>query len=186
MAGTHVSRIYAVEDAKIAALTADPTGGSATYGSLIDVPGIKSLGLSFDITNVSLRGDNRELDSDSTLQAVTISFEHAKLSLDALAVMIGGAVTDTGTLTEEVATFDREAADSFSYFKIEAKTPTNGTDNVGGDVHLVIHKCKITDYSLGLAEEDYQTFTGTARGVYRASDDKLFSVIFNETASAIA
>lgn len=186
MAATHVSKIYAVEDAKIAAVTADTDGGSTTYGSLIDVPGIKSIGLDFEINAVSLRGDNRELDSDATLQAVTISFEHAKLSLDALAVMLGGTNTDSGSGAAEIATYRRVATDAFSYFKFEAKTPTSGTDNVGGDVHLVLYKCKLTDYSLGMAEEDYQTFSGTARGVFRTSDARLFDVVFNETAAAIA
>lgn len=180
------TKIYAVEDAKIAELTADPDGGSATYGSIIDIPGIKSVGLDFDITNVSLRGDNRELDSDSTLVAVNISFEHAKLNLDALALMIGGTVTDAGVTPNQTATYSRVGTDSFSYFKFEAKTPTNGVDQSGGDLHLVIYKCKVTDYSLGMAEEDYQTFSGTARGVFRASDEALWDLVVNETSAAIA
>lgn len=179
---THVHKTYAVTDAKIAKLTADPTGGTATYATAIDLPGIKSVGLGFEINNVSLRGDNRELDSDSTLVAVTVTFSHAKMSYDALPVLIGGTVTDTGTTPNQVARFRRLGADVFSYFKFEAATPTGGGDVATGDQHLIVYKAKITDYGLGLAEEDYQTFSGTARGVVRASDDFLFDLLANETA----
>ena len=186
MALSHVTKLYAVEDAKISPLTADPSGGTATYGAAIDVPGIKSIGLGPDITSVQLRGDNRELDSDSTLQAMEVTFEHAKLSLDALEVLMGGTTTDAAVTPDQTATFSRVATDAFSYFKLEAKTPTNGGDDVGGDVHIVLYKCKVTDISFGFAEEDYQTVSVTARAVYRAADEKLFDIVQNESAVAIA
>ena len=186
MASTHVSKVYSVEDAKIAAMTADPSGGTTTYGSLIDVPGIKNVGIGFEINTVSLLGDNTELESDSTLRAVTLTFDHAKVSLDALAVFLGGTNTDSGTGSAEIATYRRLSTDTMSYFKFEAKTPTSGTDNIGGDVHLLVYKCKITDYSLGMPEQDNATISASARGVARASDLRLWDLVFNETAAAIA
>jgi hypothetical protein len=186
VAGTHVSKLYSVEDGKIAALTADPSGGSATYGSLIDVPGIKTVGIKPEISNVSLTGDNVELESDSALKAIVMTVANAKMSLDALGVMLGGTTTDSGTGAAEIARYRRIGTDAFSYFKFEAKTPTNGTDNIGGDVHLVVYKAKLTDIDFGFAEQDYAIVSWTARGVFRTADAFLFDLVFNETAAAIA
>lgn len=183
---SHVSKLFAVDDAKIGKLLTDPAAGSATYDTLIDVPGIKNVGLVFDLNSVELRGDNGRMDSDSTLVGITLSFEHAKISLDALAVFLGGTAADTGTTPNMVGTFTRTSAQALSYFKFEARTPVNGVDTTGGDAHLVIHKAKITSYSLGLAEENYQTFSAEAQGVFRIADSKLFDIVLNETAAAIA
>ena len=184
---SHFSKFYAVSDAKIAALTADPSGGTATYGALIDVPGIKSVTVSGDINTVELRGDNTLLDSNSTLTNLTVSFEYAKLNLDALAAMVGGTVTDGGATTLETATFRRLGTDSFSYFKFEAKTPTAGVDEVAGDGHVLLYKCMLSSFpDLGMAEEDYQTFSAEAVAVPRLSDSRWLDVVLNETATAIA
>lgn len=187
MAISHTSKAYAVEDAKIAAVTADPAGGSTTYGSLIDVSGIKSVAFGTDINNVELRGDNSLLDSNATLVGVTVTFEYAKMNLDAYAVMLGGTVTDSGTGSTEVATYRRLNTNSFGYFKFEAKTPTAGADEVAGDLHIVLYKCMISGGTLfGMAEEDYQTFSVEAKALARLSDNRWFDVVLNETAAAIA
>lgn len=182
---SRTTKLFAVEDAKIAKLTADVTT-APTYDVLIDVPGIRTVNVGFDINSVELRGDNKQLDSDSTLGSVTVSFEHAKLSLDALAVMIGGTTVDSGVAPNQKATFTRTGTNAFSYFKFEGKTPTNGVDTPGGDAHLLFHKCKVTAYTLGFGNEDYQILSGTFKGVYTISNDKLFDVILNETTAAIA
>ena len=187
MAISHESKLYAVEDAKIAAVTADPSGGTTTYGSLVDVPGIKSVSISGDVSTVELRGDNRLLDANSTLSRVDLTFEYAKLSLDALDIMLGGSVTDSGTGDAEIGTYDLLSTDTLGYFKFEAKTPTAGVDVVAGDAHIVLWKCMLSSFpEFGMAEEDYQTFTVSAIAVGRLSDNKWLSVVFNETAAAIA
>lgn len=187
MAISHTTKVFAVTDAKIAALTADASGGgSPTYGTIQDVPGIKQIGLSFDMKNTELRGDNRRLESDSVLVGCKVTFDHAKLDLDALKILLGGTVTDAGTGTTETATFKRNGTDSLPYFKLEAATPTSGVDVVGGDLHLVVNKLKISNYNLGFAEEDYQTFSAEAVGVFTVSSDELFRLVINETAAAIS
>lgn len=187
MAISHVSKLYAVEDAKIAAVTADPSGGTTTYGSLVDVPGIKSVTISGNVNTVELRGDNSLLDANSTLTNITLIFEYAKLSLDALDILAGGAVTDAGTGSTETATYDLLRTDALGYFKFEAKTPTAGVDEVAGDAHITLWKCMLSSFpEFGMAEEDYQTFSVSAIAVPRLSDNKWLQVKFNETAAAIA
>lgn len=183
---THVHKLFAVSDAKVKKITADPSGGTTTFATAVDVPGIKEIGLDFEINAVSLRGDHRELDAASTLVAVTGTFTHAKVSLDALPVFLGGTTTDTGTTPNQIAKWRRVAADVMPYFSLEGKTPTGGSDDETGDAHLLIAKAKITGYSLGLAEEDYRIMSGSFRGVYRLADDILIDLVANETAVAIS
>src|SRR4051794_8928928 len=94
MALSRVTKLFAVKDAKIGKLTADPAGGTTTYATLVDVPGIRTVGISGDVNIVELRGDQVLLDSDTTLQNITVTFEYAKVSLDVLVAALGGAVAD--------------------------------------------------------------------------------------------
>lgn len=187
MALSHVSKLFAVTDAKVYAVTADPSGGATTYGAAIDVPGIKSVTISGNIDTKELRGDNTLLDTNSVLTNITVDFEYAKLNLDAVAAMIGGAVTDSGSTPNAVATYRLTNTNTFSYFKLEAKTPTAGSDSVTGDAHIVLYKCMLSSFpELGMAEEDYQTFKASAVAVGRASDGRWIDVVFNETAAALS
>lgn len=176
-----VSKLYSTEDCKVAALTSDVTG-YAVYGTAIDVPGIRQVTMTPQIESKSLRGDNRELDADSTLVAVELSIEHAKINFDALEVFLGG----TWTGGASTGTYVQSDSGSLPYFQIGWRTPTSGGDDVGGDVQFRVFKAKITAYTLGTAFEDYQILSATARGVYRLADDKLFDATVNATAAAIS
>lgn len=180
MAVTHVSKIYAVEDCKIAKLTADASGASAaTYASLIDVPGIKTVEISGTVDTKPLRGDNQLLDSISSLTAITAAIAHAKLSLDVLPVLLGGTTTSS--------TFDLLGTDTLNFFKLEAKTPSNGADPVGGDVHFVLHKCMISAMpSIGNAEEDYRIVSFEVTCSPLISTSKWITAKINDTALAIS
>lgn len=187
MAAPHFSKVFAVSDCKIAKITADTSGGSTTYASVVDVPGIKSVGITGDVNSVELRGDNQSLDFSATLGAMTVSVEHAKISLDVLPVLLGGTTTDSGTGAAEIATYAQLGTNVPNYWKLEAKTPTGGVDEVAGDLHLVFYKCIVSSYpEFGFAEEDYQIVSFEARAVPRLSDSKLFDVVLNETAAAIS
>jgi hypothetical protein len=154
----HDSRWYAIDDAKIAVLTADPAGDTPTYATAIDVPGVKSVGISGDINSTELRGDGRRIDQFSKLTGLSLTFEFAKASLDIFSALAGGAVTDTGAAGSEVATWELGADDGMSYFLFEGLT--KGVDTIGGDGTLRLWKCVLTSFpSLGFADEDYQTFS---------------------------
>jgi hypothetical protein len=185
---SHFSKLFAVEDAKIAQMTADPSGGSATYGSLIDVPGIKEVQVSGTVESKELRGDNALLDARSVFKSLSITVSHAKMSLDVLPVLLGGTTADSGTTPNMKATFDLLGADTPNYFKFEAKTPADGADTIGGDVHITLHKCVVSGLpDIGFAEEDYRTvgFSAVCSPLL-ATANKWLTIVFNETAAAIA
>ncbi len=184
---SHVTKIFGVNDAKISKVTADPAGGTTTYATAIDVPGIKTVTISGEVNTVDLRGDHSLLDSDSTLQNISLSFGYAKLSIAALAVMLGGTESDTGTTPSQVAKLALLGTDALlaNTWKFEARTVS--ADSVGGDVHFVLYKCRLANFpDLGTAEEDYLTFTVEARAFPRLSDSKWIDIVLNETLAAIS
>lgn len=179
MSASATSKLFSTEDCKIAQLLSDPSGGTAVYATPIDVPGIRAATMTPQIESKQLRGDNRELDSDSTLVAVEIQAEHAKISYPVLEVLLGGTWSAGSG-------YSRTGSDTLNYFRMEWRTPIGGVDDPAGDVHFNAWKCKVTAYALGTAFEDYQILSFTARGVYRASDDKIWLIKPNETAASIA
>ncbi len=183
---SHTSKVFAVKDAKVAKLTADPAGGTTTYGAIVDVPGIRSVSLGGDINTVQLRGDQTLLDSDSVLNNISVTFEYAKLSEDVLAVVMGGAVADTGTTPAQKATWSVLGTDTlFPTFKFEAQVVS--VDSPTGDLHIVLYKCKLSDFpEIGTSLDDYQTFSAAATASPRISDSKWMDLVLAETAYAIS
>lgn len=184
---SRVTKLYAVQDGKIAPLTSDPDGGTPTYGALVDVPGIKSVEISGDVEVKELRGDNTLLDSDASISNVTVAFPHAKLSLDVLKVLMSSTVTDSGSTPAQKSVWKMTKTSKPLPFKFEAVTPVSGGDVIGGDVHFTLHKCIMSSFpGLGLAEEDYRTIENECRAVPLISTGEWIDVTINETAAAIA
>jgi hypothetical protein len=188
MAIPHVTKVYGVSQIKIAKLTADPSGGAATYGASVLIPGAKKLTISGSVAAKFLRGDNTLLDIDSTIEGLSAVLDYAKLSSDALNIALGGAVTDSGATPNQVSTFrllGGSAAPSVpQWFKIEAKAVD--VDYVNGDCHIVIYKAKLDNFPmLGLNEEDYQMHNLSVQAAPRLADGFWLDVVYNETAVAI-
>lgn len=180
-----VFKVFAVEDCKIRKVLTDPSGGPATYGPAIDVPGIRTVNISGDINTVQLRGDNTALESDSTLTALTATLDHAKFSLDVLEVLLGGTSAATGVTPNTVETFTLPSSAVFGEFVLEAKTPRYSD---ASDVHVRLGKLKLSSFpEFGMAEEDYKTAEGVEASITPlASTGNWFAIISNETSAPIA
>ncbi|MEU7381551.1 phage tail protein [Streptomyces sp. NPDC042207] len=186
MAISRVTKLYAVEDCKIYPLLSDPEGGEAEYGAGIDVPGIKSMEISGDVEVKELRGDNGLLDSDASISNITVSYPHAKLSLDVLAALVESTVTTSGATPAQKVKWSLKRGAKPLPYKLVGKTPTSGGDLVGGDVHFSLFKCVMSSFpGLGLAEEDYRTIENEARCVPLISTGEWIDVDINETAVPI-
>ncbi len=185
---SRVTKLYSVQDAKIAPLTADPSTGTPTYGTPLDVPGIQTMEISGDVEVKTLRGDNIKLDSNSTISNIQVQVTHAKLSLDVLAAILGGTVTDSGTTPAQKSVWDLTSTTAtLPPFKLEGVTPPNGVDIVGGDLHWVLHKLTLSAFpDLGFAQEDYRVVSFTADASPLISNGKWISATINETAAAIS
>lgn len=184
---SHVTKLYSVQDCKLFPLTADPAGGTPSYGEGVDAPGIQQMVIGGDIEIKSLRGDNRALASNSSLTDITIDVTNAKLSLDALAVILGGVTTDAGAAPARTASWDLTADNAIlPPFKIEGVTPPNGVDIIGGDLHWVLYCCQLSKFpALGLAQEDFQVASFSAQANPLVSTGEWISAVINETAVPI-
>lgn len=180
-----VFKVFAVEDCKIRKVLTDPSGGPATYGPAIDVPGIKNVTISGDVNTVQLRGDNTALETDTTLTGLTASMDHAKLSLDVLEVLLGGTSATTGVAPNTAETFTLPSTAAFGDFVLEAKTPRYSD---GSDVHIRLGKLKLSSFpEFGMAEEDYKTADGVESSVTPlTSTGNWFAIISNETSAPIS
>jgi hypothetical protein len=180
-----VTKVYAVADCKVAPMTADTSGGSTTYGSSVDVPGIKTVEISGDVNVVELRGDNGLMDVETVLTNVQVAVSHAKLSLDALAVMLDATVADSGSGDNEIAGLPIYGTTRPQYFKLEAISVSS--DSIGGAVKFTLPKLIISSFpEMGLAEEDYRIVSFQARAVPRLSDGLWVLPEHHETAPTLS
>jgi hypothetical protein len=156
MAASATSKLFSTEDCKIAELLSDPPLGTAVYATPIDVPGIRKASMTPQIESKQLRGDNRELDNDSTLVAVEIQAEHAKISYPVLAVLLGG--------TWDASTgYSRLGSDYPKPFRIEWRTPDRRRRRRGR--RRALQRLQVQGdgpYQLGTEFEDYQILSFTA------------------------
>jgi hypothetical protein len=150
-----ISKIYAVQHCQVASVITDGVGAAIEYDEWFDVPGIKSLELSGDMDTKQLRGDNRLIDQQSIITGLTAKIEHAKVSLQVLAVMLGGTVADK-TLPYAGKGWSLES-DAFP-LSFGMRCISASADSPGGAVAFVMSKCSLSGFpELGAAEEDYQT-----------------------------
>src|SRR5436305_7485969 len=109
---SHVTKVYATKHARVTPMTADPASGTATYGTSIRVPGVKTVVLTGAVSNKELHGDHQLLDVDSFLQSLSVKFSHAKENMDMRAAIVGGTVTDSGTTPNQIARWRLLGTDS--------------------------------------------------------------------------
>lgn len=148
-----------IDDLKVAVLTAD------VAGDYVDIPGAQALEWSVESDSEELRGDNQVIAVVREAKSLTGTIRFAQNNLDALAALIGGTVTTTGTTPAVVDTLEVKSASSASYVEITGQV--HGLD--GGGYRVVIHKALITSGPGGaLADGEFNIpeleFTAVEKG----------------------
>lgn len=187
MALTHQVKQMELVDVQIASMTSD-TGTTPVYGALVDIPGAIKVTATPKVESKRLEGDSKLLDVFTRITEYELEVEHGILSLDALAILQGGAVADSGTTPSQKATYSLTSANvKAGYWKLEGKWNHAG---VGvGDVHVILYKCVMTDppsIEAPSASEDYGKPKFKAVAFATDSNDKWLDIVVNETATAIA
>ena len=175
------TKLFGINDAKISQLSAD-TGTSPTYAASIDIQGVTGLKMTPKFVEKQLVGDEQILDFYSKLESIDWSFDHVIMSLDALEVLLGGAVTTTGVTPSTVNTYDLKSTDRANFFKLEGQT----TYTDMGDTHMVLWKCKANKVDFELKGGDYASVSASGSAIPTVSDKKILTIIENETATPIA
>jgi hypothetical protein len=138
----HSTVLFDVEDCKVYSLLTDDPGASPTYGPAVDVPGISEVGVEPNIVAAELKGDATVIATKARVDRFQFTLRYGMLDLDALAVMLGGAVADSGAGTDETATWTLAAPASLPYFKLAFRIVDVG-DGLGS-VNVELLKCKLT------------------------------------------
>jgi hypothetical protein len=186
MARDGIVTLFNVDDCKIKKITTD-TSASLAFGTNTDVPGISNLSIKPEFLSKELYGDAQILDTYSKLRKITGSVKHAMLSFPVLAIITGGAVTDTGITPNEVGTFNWLGANLPPFWHLECTVNYQGGLDAGGtgDFHFVIHKGKMTNFEIEAQGEDYATVSFDFEGIPCKNNDKVMSLVENETAVAL-
>lgn len=167
--------------------TAPSTADVVFMTSGYQLIGVKNMAVTTTMKTVDLRGDNTFLDTDSVLEALEFDVDIAKVSLDAIGIMLGGTVTDTGTTPNQHTSWSLLTQPVFSYFRLEARCYT--ADFPSGDIHIICNKVKAADAPLfGFTEEDYNMPKLKCKAVppVTGSTTPWLQVLFNETAIGVA
>lgn len=185
MPQSHVTKVFGTQQIRVAKLLTDPAGGSATYGTSVQLVGAKEFQLTGTVNLKSLRGDNQLLAVDGVPLDFVLKVKHAKLNIDALAILEGGTTTDSGVAPNQVTTYDYFGGTALNLFKLECQNVA--VDTPGGDLHFILWKCVMSAFPVqGTMEEDYDIFELEARPMPRISDNRWKQLVLNQTAVAPA
>jgi len=157
---SHITKVFAIKMMKIYKVTADVTGSATTYASGIQLVGARELIVTETWKEAYLRGDNTLLDYESMRETVKATIRHGKLNFDAVAVITGSTVVDSGVTPNQKTTNTYATADVPAFFKIDAQcVAVDGMPASTGDYHVIMGKAKIGgSRAFGLKEEDFEEF----------------------------
>lgn len=177
-----------IDQCYLSELLTDADSSEPTYGTPIRVPGIQSLDIDPEFINVKLKGDQKVQDVYSKFESLKISCAHARLSLPALAVMLGSSTTSSGTTPDTQYKLTLKGADRPKYFKLEFLILYLGGEDAGGggDYHDVFYKVKLTSFKIGKKNDTHAEISFEAEAIPLNGNDKCWEPIENETTVAIS
>lgn len=133
------------------------------------------------VTTERLRGDD-QIKAVVTIQdGVEWSIEAGGLPLDAVALMQGRTVVESGTTPSQTATLTASGAEAFPYFKIYGKALG---DKIG-DLHMLLYKCKLeSDIEGDLGDASFMMTKCNGVGLDDGSSG-VYDLVQNETATTL-
>lgn len=155
-------------------------------GAAVDLPNARTLSFAETEDFTELRGDDSLIASHGGGPFVKWELEGGGVSIEAVKVMYGGTIGESGVTPNQIKTLTKLSTDQRPSFRIEGQSISDS----GGDLHCVIYRCKATD-DLNGEFADGQFFLTGASGVGMkalevANINKVWAWVQNETATAIA
>ena len=160
--------------------------GATTLGTPVDLPNSRTFSFAEAEEFAELRGDDKVVATRGKGASVDWDLEAGGLSLQALKVIAGGAVVESGITPNMKTVFTKKVTDSRPYFKVEGQAISDS----GGDSHCVLDLCRATGNIEG-EFSDGNFFLTSGSGVALPSRilariDTLYEFVQNETVTAIA
>lgn len=152
-----------------------------TLGTGVVLPAARTLSFTEAEDYEELRGNDKKIASRGLGPSVDWDLEQGGVPLDAIKIVAGGTVTDSGTTPNQIRKFTKKATDSRPYFRAEGRSVSDS----GGDVHVVLYRCRATgdiewefsDGSWVLTSCSGEAFPSQAT----ATVDALYDIVQNET-----
>jgi hypothetical protein len=171
---------FGLRDVKVYTLTA-----AGVKGTAVDLPNARVFSFEESEDFEDLRGDDKVVTTRGMGASIDWELEAGGISLEALAVINGGTVTNTGTTPNQVKKYTKKVTDQRPEFFVEGQAISES----GGDFHAVIYRAKSTDGIKGeLSDGSFFLTSGSGTGLpsrAAGSTDVLYDLVQNETAVAI-
>lgn len=174
---------YGLRDIKVTPYT---DGAATTLGSPVDLPNARTLSFSEAEEFTELRGDDKVVTTRGQGASVEWDLEAGGLDFEALKVIAGGTIVESGVAPNTVRTFTKKVTDSRPFFQVEGQVISDS----GGDVHCVLDRCRVTGNIEG-EFSDGNFFLTSGSGVALPSlqtgrVDTIYEFVQNETATPIS
>lgn len=179
-----------IRDAKLYKMTAD-TASAPTYDAGIDIPNAVQLTWTPEIATAEIQGDYRKEGGFSKVLAYDVQIQANSMPLDAIAVILGGTVTQTAETTigagDSKTVYKPTSADLPNYFKImgvAGQAQESGGAKAAARV-VGFYKCKVTGVSdMGLGD-GVARISVSAKAYWTRSDDAIMEDGLYEDASEV-
>lgn len=167
---------YGLRDVKLR-----PMSSAGVLGTAVDLPAAQTLSFSEAEEFETLRGDDRDVAIRGKGPKVNWDLEAGGISLDAWEVLTGGTLSSGGATPTQTKSLLKKVTDSRPYFQIEGQS----INDVDGDTHVKIFKCKVTDTLEGdFADGTFFISKCSGEGIGNSSDE-LYEITWNETSASI-
>lgn len=162
----------------------------STLTDIIEVADVKAT-IAFDFAEA--KGEGETFAVSTKMDKATIEFGQMCLSAATLAVLTGAtAPATTGTTPNLIETTNFKPGDTIPYwsFEIQSKDITGletvgASDTLPADVHIKFPLCKITEIADLLPQVDGFAHVKVKATAIKDSNGILFSIVTNQTATAI-
>ena len=155
------TKVFGIDQIMLYPISAD---NSSTYSVSdgVELPGAKSLEVTFVIDEKNLSGNELILDIYSKVKKLTFSASFAKLELEVLKSALGGVLTQNTNAGGNSAVLSVQNGGNTGYFQLVAKV--SGTDE--GSLFLHLMKCKAAAIPIKASESDFAAFSLSGSGIY--------------------
>ncbi len=172
---TRESLPYGVRDVRVYPLTGE------TVGTGVDLPNMQTFSFTESEEFQELRGDDRVVTTRGSGPSCEWELEAGGLSLEAVKVINGGTLTVSGLTPNIKKTYAKKANDARPFFRMEGQI----ISDLGGDVHVLMYRCRMTDELNGeFSDGEFFTTGVSGRGLAK-SDGAIYDIVQNETEVAI-
>lgn len=167
---------FGLRDVKLAPLTVE------TPGTAVDLPNAQTLTFAETEDFEELRGDDATVAVHGLGATVDWELGAGGISLEALAVINGGTIAETGVTPNQVKTYSKEKTDARPYFTAIGKAISDS----GGDFWVRLYRCKATGEISGeMTDGSFWVTSCSGRAIGQDSDGLIYEFIQHETETAV-